>query len=166
MKISKLEKTLACCAGGIALIAPLFFRPTAPHTAAERILGPTKPLINNPCITPYIGNLPDTFAVCAASGFLGDYIESVGNARNNSFLKKVGRYFPEITAVLTTTYFTLGETILPKILPGVNDFRDVPFTILGALAGYTLANLGRKSGLNNKIYSEIANINRKLEEGK
>jgi len=159
MAISKLEKAVVGLSGGVALATPFFFRPAAPHTPAERILGPTKPIINNPNITPYIGNLPDTFAVCSASGFVGDYIESIGNARNNKFLKAVGRYFPEITVGLTSAYFTLGETILPQILPGAADVRDVPLTILGALSGYALAKIGRKSGFNERVYSAIRNFN-------
>jgi hypothetical protein len=67
----------------------------------------------------------------------------------------VGRYFPEITASLTSAYFTLGETILPQILPGHADINDVPLTILGALSGYTLAKLCRKSGLSERIYSIV-----------
>jgi hypothetical protein len=159
MTLSKLEKAVVTGAGTVALATPLFFRPAAPHTPAERILGPTKPLINNPNITPYIGNLPDTFAVCAASGFVGDYIESVGHSKNSRFLKFAGKYFPEITAGLTSAYFTLGETILPQILPGAVDIRDVPLTILGALSGYALAKIGRKTGFNERVYSFIRNFN-------
>ncbi len=138
-QLSKLEKAIVSGAGVVALATPLFFRPAAPHTPAERVLGPAKPIINLPIITPYLGNLPDTFAVCATSAFVGDYIESVGHSKNNRLLKTIGKYFPEITAGLTSAYFTLGETILPQILPGAADVCDVPLTILGALSGYALA---------------------------
>jgi hypothetical protein len=166
MIISKLEKTLTGFVGVIALTTPLFFRNTAPHTSAERILGPTLPLINNANVTPYIGNLPETFSFCSAAGLVGDYIESVGFAKNNKLLKTIGNYFPEITAGLTSTYFAVGETILPQILPGTADGRDVPWTILGALLGYTLAKIGRKSGFNERVYSSIKRINETLEGGK
>jgi hypothetical protein len=161
VKLSKLEKTLAGLSGAIALTTPLFFRPTAPHTPAERILGTAKPIINNSSVTPYIGNLPDTFAVCSTSGLVGDYINSIGISKNNKFLQACGKYFPEIVTGLTSAYFTLGETILPQILPGAADSRDVPLTIIGALAGYTLAKLGRKSGLNERVYSFIRNFNQR-----
>lgn len=65
-------------------------------------------------------------------------------SKNSRILQVVGRYLPEITTLLTSAYFTLGETILPQILPGTPDVHDVPLTVLGAFSGYVLAKIGRK----------------------
>jgi hypothetical protein len=144
----KLEGFLACA---VPLAEGVFYKNSAPHTPAERIMGTIDPLINNPNITPYVGNFPESFAIPAISGFLGDYILSQGRKSGSGILQKVGEFFPEISTAAIGAYFTLGETILPQILPGSADIRDVPAVLISALCGYTLAKIGRKSGFNNKI---------------
>ena len=149
MKNYKLEGILATT---IPLAEAVFYENSALHTTAERVMGIAEPIINNAEITPYIGNFPESFAIPAISGFLGDYIETQGIQRGNKLLEKVGKYCPEISTATISTYFTLGETVLPQILPGTADIRDIPAVLISAFAGYVLAKLGRKSGFNEKVY--------------
>jgi len=145
----KLEGILA---SAVPLAEAVFYRNSVPHTPAERIMGTIEPLINNANITPYVGNSPESFVIPAISGFVGDYIEYQGQKRESKLLQRIGQYFPEISATAISTYFTLGETILPQILPGSADIKDVPAVLVSALAGYILARTGRKSGFNEKVY--------------
>ena len=146
----KLETILA---SSIPLAEAIFYKNSAPHTTAERTMGTAEPLINDPNITPYVGNFPESFAIPAISGFVGDYIKYQGQKKGSKILQKIGKYFPEISATTISAYFTLGETILPQILPGSADISDVPAVLISALAGYTLAKIGRKSGFNDQIYA-------------
>jgi len=148
----KLEGILT---SAVPLAEAVFYRNSAPHTTAERAMGTAEPLVNNPNITPYVGNFPESFAIPAISGFIGDYIELQGQRRGSKILQKIGRYLPEITTTALATYFSLGETLLPQILPGSADIRDVPAVLISALAGYALAKLGRKSGFNQKVFFAI-----------
>jgi len=150
MKSHKLEGILA---SAVPLAEAIFYKNSAPHTTAERTLGTAEPLINNANITPYVGNFPESFAIPAISGFVGDYIEYQGQKRGSKVLQKIGQYFPEISATAISAYFILGETILPQILPGSADIRDVPAVLVSALAGCALAKIGRKSGFNEKVYT-------------
>ena len=147
------EKLEAALAGSVPLAEALFYRNSAPHTTAERAMGVSDPIINNPEITPYVGNFPECFAIPAVSGFVGDYISHQGQKRNSPTLQKIGEYFPEITTTAISTYFVLGETVLPQILPGSADPKDIPAVLLSALAGYALAKIGRKSRLSERIGS-------------
>ncbi|MFA6461238.1 MAG: hypothetical protein WCV90_03140 [Candidatus Woesearchaeota archaeon] len=152
----KLEGILAST---IPLVESLFYRNSVPHTPAERVMGTTEPIIYNSSITPHMGNFPECFVIPAVSGFVGDYLSYQGSIRNNPFLQRVGQYFPEISALAISTYFTLGETLLPQILPGVADIKDVPAVLLSTLAGYVLAKIGRESGFNHKASLIIGEAN-------
>lgn len=51
------------------------------------------------------------------------------------FLRRV-KFGPELALALTSTYFALGESVLPKILPGTADLRDIPAALLMASISY------------------------------
>lgn len=159
MKISNLEKTAMTIAGSIPLAEAVFYKNSAPNTTAERIIGTADSLVNIKNITPFVGDFPETLAVSATSGIIGDYLEFLGKRKNNKFLERIGRYFPEITTSVVSAYFTLGETIFPQILPGSPDIRDVPAVLITALAGYTLAKIGRSSRFNKNLYSLVKKTN-------
>ena len=159
MKTSMIEKICMTLASSVLLAEAVFYKNSAPHTNAERTIGTIEPLVNNSNITPYVGDFPETLAVSASSGIIGDYIEILGKSKGNKLLEKIGKYFPEIATSAVSTYFTLGESIVPQILPGGADVRDIPAVLLTALAGYTLAKISRSSGLNENIYQVIKNIN-------
>jgi hypothetical protein len=146
---------------GIPSAEALFYRNSIPTTTAQRCMGIThnEPLINSRYLTLYVGNLPEGFVLPAISGFIGDCIESQGQKRSNRLLQNIGKYFPEISTSLMISYITLGETVLPQIYPGTADIKDVPAVIISALAGYTLAKIGRSSGFNNKVYRFINKFN-------
>ena len=150
MKRHRLEGVLA---SAVPLAEAIFYKNSAPHTAAERAMGTAEPFVENATITPHVGNFPESFAIPAVSGFAGDYIEYLGQKRGSKTLRMIGQYFPEISATAISTYFTLGETILPQILPGSADVRDVPAVLISALAGYALAKIGRKSRFKDKLYA-------------
>lgn len=158
-KLTLVDKLTGIISALIPIATIPFYRDSTPSTSAQRVLGTYEALIKNPNITPYIGNFPDTFMVSVASGFIGDCIQSVGLNRKNRFLQKIGRYFPEISAGAISVYSILGESILPQIFPGTADFRDIPAALFGALTGYCLAKLGRKSGLNKKCFELIERVN-------
>ncbi|MEK6915533.1 MAG: hypothetical protein AABW89_03265 [Nanoarchaeota archaeon] len=156
MKKNKLKGLLASV---IPLAEALFYKNSAPHTPAERILGNAEPLINNDHITPYIGNFPESFVIPAVSGLVGDYLEFKGRETGSKLLEKVGKCLPQISTAIIGAYFTLGETLLPQILPGTADVRDVPAVIVSAFAGYTLAKLGKESGFNRRVYNSLNRAN-------
>ena len=158
--MGSLNKVLGIGASIIPVTEFVFYKNSAPNTPAERILGTAEPIVNNSNLTPYIGNFPECFAIPSVSGLVGGYIEERGKSNGNKFTERVGRYFPEVSTGALSTYFILGETILPQILPGIADVKDVPAVLISALAGYTLAKLGQKSGLGNRL-SEKANGGKK-----
>ena len=152
MKLSNIERILA----GISIATPItvfpFFQTeSAPSTPAERLMGGRDAFIHNENITPYVGNFPDPFLINTLSSITGDLVYNYGQQRDNNFLERVGKYLPEMLLGATVTYFTLGESILPQIMTGVNDPKDIPAAIIGSLAGYTLSKLSKKSGVNEKI---------------
>lgn len=90
------------------------------------------------------GDTPEIFAAIMASGFVGDKIESYGERKGNRFIEYVGRNFPTITAAVVGTYYTLGETVIPQILLGTPDIKDVPAVIITALLTPFVVNYARK----------------------
>lgn len=151
MKISNLEKTLLTLAISVPLVQSVFFKNSAPSTSAERMMGTKEPFIYDLNITPYLGNFPESFGVPAMSGLLGDLIKAYGEDKQNNVITKIGKYFPEISTSTIITYFTLGETILPQILPGTADIKDVPAVLISALAGYTIAKITQKNNFYTKL---------------
>ena len=145
----KLEGILASV---VPVVGSLFYKNSAPHTSAERLMGTSEPLINNRFITPYVGDFPESFFIPAISGLVGDFIIYQGQKRDNKYLQKIGQYFPEISTTIVGAYFTLGETILPQILPGTADVKDVPAVIISSVAGYVISKIGRNLDLNKKVF--------------
>lgn len=88
----------------------------------------------------YFGNTPELFAAILASGFIGDTIRNYGRTRNNTLIATCGKHFSTATAALAGAYYTLGETLLPQLLPGTADIRDVPAIILTAIAAPIITN--------------------------
>ncbi len=157
-KMSLLNKGLGIGASAIPVAEFVFYKNSAPNTPAERILETAEPIINNSNLTPYVGNFPECFAIPLVSGVVGDYIEEKGKSSGNRLVEKVGKYFPEVSTGALSTYFILGETILPQMLPGTADVKDLPAVLVSALAGYTLAKLGQKYKIRERIFSSARKI--------
>ena len=94
------------------------------------------------------GDTPEMFSAIIASGFIGNKIREYGASRQNKFLETCGKYLPIITSGVVGTYYTLGETIAPKLLPGTADLADVPAVIITAIASPIVANYLVKSWKN------------------
>ena len=100
------------------------------------------------------GDTPEIFSTVLASGFVGSKIEEYGKNTNNRFLEFCGKYFPTITAAAVGTYYTLGETVLPQLLPGTADLNDVPAVLITAVASPFVTNYlvkSWRSGLGDRI---------------
>jgi hypothetical protein len=108
------------------------------------------------------GDTPEMFAAILASGFLGNKIEEYGERRKSRFIKGIGRNFANITAAAVGLYYTLGESIMPYLLPGTADTNDIPAVVLTALASPFVANFIRKSWKNSwkdKLRTLAAQVN-------
>lgn len=113
------------------------------------------------------GDTPEIFAAIMASGFIGDKIECYGKRKENKFIEYVGRNFPTITATAVGTYYALGEMVMPQILPGTPDIKDVPAVIITVLLTPFIANYIRKQwkhGWKDKIQNYIAETNKTQTE--
>ena len=97
-----------------------------------------------PISQSYFGDAPEIFATILASGFVANKIEEYGKTRENKFIESCGRHLPTLTAAIVGTYYALGETILPQLLSGTADAKDVPAVVLTALASQFVANYVRK----------------------
>ncbi len=91
-----------------------------------------------PPITEYIGDFGLIGVPIWHSNFISKKIKDLGRKYNSGFVEKIGHYFPEITAGLTTTYFALGESVLPQILPGTADPKDIPAVLVAGISAYLI----------------------------
>ncbi|PIN80951.1 hypothetical protein COV11_02900 [Candidatus Woesearchaeota archaeon CG10_big_fil_rev_8_21_14_0_10_30_7] len=92
-----------------------------------------------PISESHFGDAPEIFTTIVASGFIGEKIKEYGENTSNTFLELCGKYFPTITAIAVGAYYTLGETILPQLLPGTADIKDVPAVLITAVASPLIA---------------------------
>lgn len=115
-------KATACiaCAGG------LFFHGAKLFAGRDSI----------PPITEHIGDFSLVGIPILFSNLIAGKVEELGKKYNSRVLEKIGHYAPEITAGLTTAYFTLGESVLPQILPGTADPKDIPAVLIAGLSFY------------------------------
>lgn len=161
--LSNLEKTLAKISG--AIIGAEYFLAyhnfDALHASALSSANRFKWL---PIENSYFGDAPEIFAANLASGFIGDKIEKYGQNKGNEFVAWLGRHFPTLTAVGVGGYYTLGETILPQILPGTPDSKDIPAVVITSLASPFVTNYIRKKWSNwkTKISANLRKINLEL----
>jgi len=103
----------------------------------------------------YFGDAPEMFVAIVASGFAGDKIRTYGQEKGRKGIEFLGKHFSKLSAAAIGAYYTLGETILPQLLPGTEDVNDVPAVIITALASPFVAKfLVRKwnGGLREKFY--------------
>jgi len=88
-----------------------------------------------PPLTEHIGD----FALAAFPVVCASRVNRENNfltKHDSKILKFCGHYFPEIVTGLTSVYFTLGESLLPQILPGTADWKDIPAPLIAALSYY------------------------------
>jgi hypothetical protein len=97
-----------------------------------------------PIENSYFGDVPEIFTAVLASGIIADKIEDYGKNNRNKVIEFIGRHFPALTSAIIGTYYTLGETVLPQLLPGTADSKDVPAVLITALASPFVANYIRK----------------------
>jgi hypothetical protein len=142
-KISKLEKLSAKIAGAIVgaecVLASNNFGGL--HISAS---GNPERFRLLPIENSYFGDTPEIFTAVMASGLVADKIEEYGHKKGSKAIEYVGRNFPALTAATIGTYYTLGETILPQLLPGTADIKDVPAVAITALASPFIASYVRK----------------------
>lgn len=110
-----------------------------------------------PISESYFGDTPEIFTAILASSFVANRIEEYGEKRESKLFESLGRYFPALTAAAIGMYYTLGETVLPQLLPGTADIKDVPAVILTAVTSPFVANYVRKEWKNN-WRNEIKNL--------
>ncbi|HVY01976.1 MAG TPA: hypothetical protein VHA12_04400 [Candidatus Nanoarchaeia archaeon] len=82
----------------------------------------------------YFGDVPEIFTTILASGFIGDKIEQHGKTTSNKLVEKIGKYLPYATGAAVGAYYSLGETVMPYLLPGTADSKDVPAVAIAAIA--------------------------------
>ena len=87
-------------------------------------------------ITEHIGDFSFVGTAIIGISLYKPRLEKLGRKYKSRIIEKIGQYLPEITTVLTTTYFTLGESILPQLLPGTADPKDIPANVIAALSAY------------------------------
>lgn len=94
-------------------------------------------------LTEHIGNFALVAIPILYSKGQSGAVERAGHRCNSRLLESAGRYFPEIATSLTLAYFALGESLLPQILPGKADPKDIPAVIIAGLSAYL--SLGRRN---------------------
>lgn len=92
-----------------------------------------------PPITKHIGDFALVGLPIIYSNNISSKIEDLGRKYNSELVEKIGHYLPEITSGLTTTYFTLGESVLPQILPGTADPKDIPAVLVAGISAYLVS---------------------------
>ncbi|MFH1637146.1 MAG: hypothetical protein ABIB71_01845 [Candidatus Woesearchaeota archaeon] len=167
-KPSKLEKITASIAGAVVGLETFLCHNNygGLHASALQATGRFRWL---PIQESYFGDVPEIFTAILASGFVGEKIEEYGKSKSNRFLEFCGKYLPQITAAMVGTYYTLGETILPQILPGTADLKDVPAVIITAIASPIITNYVVKSWKNSwkdKLSNLITKYTNSTKENK
>ncbi|MFA6022885.1 MAG: hypothetical protein WC781_02235 [Candidatus Pacearchaeota archaeon] len=111
-----------------------------------------------PYVSDYIG---DWSYIAAYSGILPAIASRIvineAEKRGCNNLVKIAEYFPKITTACATAYMFLGETLLPQILPGTPDIKDVPATLIAGIATYLGVDVITKFGReNNNSIKEVS----------
>ena len=87
-------------------------------------------------LPPLSNNIGD-FKWVAAAGILpalaGDIIPK---KYLSPTLEKIMHWTPKAAVVLCTIYVSLGESVLPRILPGTADVWDIPAAVIAGAATY------------------------------
>jgi len=125
-----------------------------------------------PPISNHIGDWTYISATGFMSGFVGNKLIGIGQRTGKEYLVKIGEKMPKIATVLATVYITLGETIMPKILPGTPDFYDAPAVLIAGILTYVsidvITTLGRKEHEYTKHimpqHNYIASSKKNIEE--
>ncbi len=91
-----------------------------------------------PPITEHIGDFCLVSTPIYFSQGLSLIIEDFGRERNLPIIQRVGRYFTEFTTAATVAYFSLGESLLPQILPGTADPKDIAAVLSAGLSAYVI----------------------------
>ena len=110
-----------------------------------------------PMETSYFGDVPEIFIAIMGLGLASNKIEEFGKRRDNKVVEYIGKHFPAIVSTAIAAYYTLGETVLPQILPGTADVKDVPAVLITALTSMLIVNRLRKKRVLEPL-KEIANI--------
>lgn len=92
-----------------------------------------------PPITEHIGDFALIGVPIIYSNYISSKIEDLGRKFNSELVEKIGHYLPEIATGLTTTYFALGESVLPQILPGTADPKDIPAVLIAGISTYLVS---------------------------
>jgi len=160
---SRLEKITAGIAG--AVIAAEYF------LCYNNFDGLHKSVIHNPDRFRWLpisdsnfGDTPEMFTAVLTSGIIGDRIEEYGQRKENKMLEYLGKYFPTLTSAAVGAYYTLGETVMPQLLSGTADIKDVPAVLITAIASPLLVNYARKqwkSKWKNSVLNCIREVNAK-----
>lgn len=95
---------------------------------------------------------PEIFFTVMMAG----YIASFKWEDRYTTIEKIKKFLPEISSALIIAYYTLGETILPTLLPGTPDIKDVPAVLITWLFSPILANYIRR---NRELLIEILRKN-------
>ena len=112
------------------------------------------------------GDTPEMFTAIMASGLVADKIEEYGQRKGSKAIEYIGRHFPNLIAAAVGTYYALGETILPQLLPGTAEVKDVPAVAITALASPFVANYVRKkwkNGWKDKLRNLMTSYNQSTQ---
>lgn len=115
----------------------------------------------NNSLPPISNNIGDwayiSYWFGAVPALAGKMLIGKGERENKRYLVKVGEYLPKIITTLATIYFTLGESVFPKILPGTADPNDIPAVLLAGIATYLGVDVITNYGKNKrpKIHSAV-----------
>jgi len=111
-------------------------------------------ITGNDSLPPISNNIGDwsyiNFYAGAVPAVAGRMLIYKGEREGKNYLVKIGEYLPKVTTALGTLYFTLGESILPQILPGTADPKDIPAVLLAGIATYLGVDVITKYGRNKK----------------
>jgi len=91
-----------------------------------------------PPITHHVGDFALVAFPIFCSKYMSSEIEYFGRTYNSPVIEKIGHYISEIVTGLTMTYFVLGESVLPQILPGTSDPKDIPAVLVAGICSYVL----------------------------
>jgi len=138
---NQLEKILATIAGGV--IGLEYFLCYNNYDGLH--IGAEKTVRWLPIEESYFGDTPEIFTAIVASGFIANTIENYGQKEQSTAIETLGRYFPTLTALAVGTYYTLGESIAPYLLPGTADTKDIASVVITTIASPFVANYVRKA---------------------
>ena len=87
-------------------------------------------------VLDHIGDFKYVFLCSWGLSSVRHSLVNIGERKNKKYLIKIGEWIPKVGIGLATLYYTLGESVLPQILDGTADPKDIPAILIAGISCY------------------------------